>query len=84
MGDGGILVLQDVGIMKSLHWRCEIWVDCVERKEKCKASLVCNGSLHVRCRAVVPGVLACVSYVYFVCVCAYMCMCVCVRTCIFV
>ena len=53
-------------------------------KEKCKASLVCNGSLHVRCRAVVPGVLACVSYVHFVCVCAYMCMCVCVRTCIYV
>jgi len=29
-------------------------------------------------------VLACVSYVHFVCVCAYMCMCVCVRTCIYV
>ena len=42
------------------------------------------GSLHVRCRAVFPGVLACVSYVHFVCACAYMCMCVCVRTCIYV
>jgi len=31
-GDGGVLVLQDVGTMKSLHWRCEMWVDCVERK----------------------------------------------------
>ena len=41
-------------------------------KETCKAILVCNGSLHVRCCAVVPGVLACrgVSYVHFVCVCA--------------
>jgi len=39
-------------------------------KEKCKVSLVCNGSLHVRCCAVVPGVLACVSYIHFVCVCA--------------
>jgi len=60
-------------------------VGCLRRtKQKCKASLVCNGFLHVRCRAVVPGVLACVSYVHFVRVCAYMCMCVCVRTCIYV
>jgi len=51
-------------------------------KESARASLVCDGSLHVRCRAVVPGVLACVSYVHFVCVCAYVCMCVCVWTCI--
>ena len=29
---GGVLVLQDVGTMKSLHWRCEMWFDCVERK----------------------------------------------------
>ena len=26
-GDGGVLVLQDVGTTKSLHWRCEIWFD---------------------------------------------------------
>jgi len=39
-------------------------------KEKCKTSLVWNGSLHVCCCAVVPDVLACVSYVHFVCVCA--------------
>jgi len=44
-------------------------------KEKCQASLVCNGSLHVRCRAVVPGVLACV-YVYILYVCVYICVCV--------
>ena len=43
-------------------------------KENCKASLVCNGSLHVRCCTIVPGVLACVSYVHFASVCAYMCI----------
>ena len=79
IGGGGVLVLQDVGTMKSLHWRCEMWVE-----REVQSFLVCNGSLHVRCRAVVPGVLACVSYVHFVCVCAYMCMCVCVRTHIYV
>ena len=68
MGDGGVLVLQDVGTMKkSLHWRCEMWVDCVERKRSAK----------LRCSAFVPGVLACVSYVHFVCVCAYVYVCMC-------
>ena len=36
MGDGGVLVLQDVGTMKSLHWRCEMWFDCVKRKRSVK------------------------------------------------
>ena len=36
MGDGGVLVLQDVGTMESLHWRCEMWVDCVEGKRSTK------------------------------------------------
>ena len=36
MGDGGVLVVQDVGTMKSLHWRCEMWLDCVERKRSAK------------------------------------------------
>ena len=31
-----VLVLQDVGKMKSLHWRCEMWADCVERKRSAK------------------------------------------------
>jgi len=42
-------------------------------KEKCKASFVCNGSPHVRCRAVVPGVLACV-HMYILYVCVYICV----------
>ena len=46
-------------------------VDGLRRtNKKCKASLVCNGSLHVHCCAIVPDVLECVSYVHFVCVCA--------------
>ena len=41
MGGGGVLVLQDVGTMKSLHWRCEMWVDCVERKRSAKHVYMC-------------------------------------------
>ena len=36
MGDGGVLVLQDVGTMKSLHWKCEMRVDCVGQKRGAK------------------------------------------------
>jgi len=63
-------VLQDVGRMKAFALEVRNVVGLRRTKKKCKASLVCNGSLHVRCCAVVPGVLACVSYVHFVCVCA--------------
>ena len=83
MGGGGVLMFQEVVTMKSLHWRCEMWFDCVERKRR-EASCVCNGSSHVLlpCRR---SRRACVrSYVHFVCVCVYMCMCVCVRSCIYV
>jgi len=37
--------------------------------------LVCNGSLYVRCGAVVPDVLACV-HMYILCACVYVCVCV--------
>jgi len=44
-------------------------------KETCKASSLYNGSSRVRCRAVVPGVLACV-HMYILYVCVYICVCV--------
>jgi len=44
-------------------------------KETCKAPCVCNSSSCVRCRAVVPGVLACV-HTYILYVCVYTCICV--------
>ena len=27
MGSGGVFVFREVGTMKSLHWRCEMWFD---------------------------------------------------------
>jgi len=81
MGVGGVLVFQEVGTMKSLHWRCEMWFDCVERKRRAKLPASATANRAFRCRAVVPGVQACVHmYILYVCVC----MCVCVRTCIYV
>ena len=83
MGGGGVLVFQEVGTMKFLLWRCEMWFDCVERKRHAELpasarllarSLLRRRSRHARVR----------SYVHFACVCVYMCMCVCVRTCIYV
>ena len=61
--------------MKSLHWRCDMWFDCVEPKETRKALSLYNGSLRVRCCVVVPGVLACV-HMYILYVCVYICVCV--------
>ena len=36
MGGGGVLVFQELGTMKFVHWRCEMWFDCVERKRCAK------------------------------------------------
>ena len=84
MGGEGVLAFQEVGTMKSLHWRCEMWFNCVERKRRAKLPASATAPRAFCCRAVVPGVHACVSYVHFVCVCVYMCICVCVWTCIYV
>jgi len=81
MGGGGVLVFQEMGTMKSLYWRCEMWFDCVERKRRAKLPASATAPCALPCRAVVPGVHACV-HMYILYESVYMCMCVCVRTCI--
>ena len=39
MGGGKVLVFREVGTTKSLHSRCEMWFDCVERKRRAKLPL---------------------------------------------
>ena len=69
--------------MKSLHWRCEMWFDCVEQRDV--QSFLSLQWLLTRSLQRRRSRRACVrSYVHFVCVCVYMCMCVRVRTCIYV
>jgi len=71
-------VFQEVGTMKFLHWKCEMWFDCVERKRRAKFPASATARSAFRCRAVVPGVHACVHmYILYVCVC----ICVCVYVC---
>ena len=78
MGGGGVLVLQDVGIMKSLHWRCEMWVDCVERKRSAKlprsATAPCMFAAALSFQACLRAFH---MYILYVCVC----ICVCVYVC---
>jgi len=78
MGGGAVLVFQEVGTMKFLHWKCEMWFDCVERKRRAKFPASATARSAFCCRAVVPGVHACVHmYILYVCVC----ICVCVYVC---
>jgi len=77
MGGGGVLVLQDVRTMKSLHWRCEMWLDCVERERSAKlpwsATAVCTF-------AAAPSFQACLRaaafHMYILYVCVHRCVCV--------
>jgi len=78
MGGKGVLVFQEVGTMKSLHWRCEMWLDCVERKRRAKLPASATKP-RAFAAALVPGVQACVHMQnLYVCMC--ICMCVCVRS----
>ena len=63
MGGGGVLVFQEVGTMKSLNWRCEMWFDCVERKRRAKQSF------QACLRAFICTFCMCVHK----CVCVYVC-----------
>ena len=94
MGAGGVLVLQDVGIMKSLHWRCDMWVDCVERKRSAKLLW----SVMAPCTfAAAPSFQACLRAFHMnilyvcvhICVCVYVCghvymyICICMHVCMY-
>jgi len=74
MGGGGVLVFQKVGTMKSLHWRCEIWFDCVERKRLAKLPL---STTALRTFAAAPSFQACLrAFICTFCMCVYICVCV--------
>jgi len=70
MGGGRVLVFQEVGTMKSLHWRCEMWFDCVERKRRAKLPASATA---LRAFAAAPSFQACLRV--FKCT---LCMCVCI------
>ena len=72
--------LRDVGVSRSgynevLALGVLNLVDRIERKRSAELLSVKSGSSRSRCRAVVPGVLACVHmYMLYVCVYIFVCM----------
>ena len=77
MGGGGVLLFQEVGTMKSLHWRCEMWLDCVERKRRAR---LLASAMAPRAFAAAPSFQACVrAYIctFCMCVCIYVYVCMC-------
>jgi len=85
MGGGGVLVFQEVGTMKSLHWRCEMWFDCVERKRRAKLTASATAP---RAFAAAPSFQACLRALIYtfcmcVCICVYVCICADMYICIY-
>jgi len=75
MGGGGVLVFQKVGTIKSLHWRCEMWFDCVEQKRRARLPASATAT---RAFVAAPSFQACVrafTCTFCMCVCIYV-MCV--------
>jgi len=89
MGGGGVLVFQVVGTMKSLHWRCEMWFDCVERKRRAKLpasataprAFAAAPSFQACLRAFICTFCMCVYIYVYVCICADMYICIYMHVC---
>jgi len=71
------MVFQEVGTRKHLHWRCEMWLDCVERKRRAK---LLASATAPRAFAAVPSFQACFHALictFSMCVCVYVYVCMC-------
>jgi len=85
MGGGGVLVFQEVGTMKSLHWRCKRWFDCVEQKRLAKLPPFTTAP---RAFAAAPSFQECLraficTFCMCVCICVYVCTCADMYICIY-
>ena len=76
---------QEVGTMNSLHWRCEMWFDCVERKRRAGLSPSASAPRTVAAAPSFQAFLrACVCiFCMCVCICVYVCMCADIYICIY-
>jgi len=87
MGGGGVLVFQEV----SLHWRCEMWFDCVERKRRAKlpasatdpCTFTATPSFQAFLRAFICTFCMCVCIYVYVCMCADMYICIYMHVCMY-
>ena len=76
MRDGGISAAgRGYNHRKSLHWRCEMWVDCVERKRSAKLPWSATAPCTF---AAAPSFQACLRAfdMYILYVCVHICVCV--------
>jgi len=78
MGGGGVLVLQKVGTMKSLHWRCEMWFDCVEPKRRAKLPLSTTAPRVFAATLLFQACLRAFICTFCMCVCIYVYVYMCV------
>jgi len=79
-------VSQEVGTMNSLHWRCEMWFDCVERKRRAglPASATAPRAFAAAClRALICTFCRCVCIYVYVCICADMYICIYMHVCMY-
>ena len=87
MRGGGVLVFQEVGTMKSLHWRCEMWFDCVGEKlplsTTAPRAFAAAPSLQVCLRTFICTFCMCVCIYVYVCMCADMYICIYMHVCIY-
>jgi len=77
MGGGGVLVFQEGGTMKSLHWRCEMWFDCVERKRRAKLPASATAPRAFAAAPSFQAYLRVFICTFCICVCIYVYVCMC-------
>ena len=87
------MVFQEVGTIKSLHWRYEMWFDCVEQKRRHGAKLplsttaprafAATPSFQACLRAFICKFGMCVCIYVYVCTCADMYVCIYMHVCIY-
>ena len=78
-------MFQEEGTMKSLHWRCEMWFDCVERKRRAKlpasatAPALVHGQVCTLHRCVFTPTYTSANTLaagcVHMCICIYVCIC---------
>jgi len=78
MGGGGVLVFPEVGTMKSLQWRCEMWFDCVERKRRAKLPASATAPRAFAAASSLQACLYAFICTFCMCVCTYVYVCMCV------
>jgi len=75
MGGGGVLVFEEVGTMKSLHWRCEMWFDCVEQKRRAKLPASATAPRAFAAAPSFQAFLRAFICIFRMCVCIYVYVC---------